>query len=69
MSRCNQQWLQQWLLENNKMNKDCIGSDWWYFYDGIGQSEEEVNHDQFQHVLCEVEVEQQNESIKNEKTK
>ena len=51
------------------MTEDCVESDWCHFYGGISQSEEEVNCDQFQHLLCEVEVAQQNESMKNEKSK
>ena len=51
------------------MTEHCIESDWCHFYDGIGQSEEEVDHDQLQHLLHEVEATQQNESIKNGKIK
>ena len=57
------------MLENNKMTEDCIESDWCHFYDGIGESEEEVDCDQLQRLLHEVEATQQNESMKNEKIK
>ena len=51
------------------MDEDSFESDWCDFYNGHNQSEDDVNYDRMLHFMHEIETQQDDESMSNNKIK